>query len=262
MWGHQPLQMRDSKADFCFSRGVGQHTLPPQGTSMLIPHAIVFDVDGTLLDTSADIVSAMNHAFAARGRAPLEAAGFLRFVGDGARMLCARAAGLPEDHPEVTALVDAYVSYYVEHPLDKTTFMPGARAALEALRNYKLAICTNKPRPATEAVLANLGITHRFATMVAGGDMPERKPDPQPVLEIARRLSLQPAQLVVVGDGPQDVEAGRRAGARTVGIVGTIVPLERLRTAGPDVLLDSMTDLPGVMERWAQSTVRASSRLT
>jgi 2-phosphoglycolate phosphatase len=228
---------------------------------MLIPRAIVFDVDGTLLDTSADIVAALNYALTSRGHAPLSAAALLRFVGDGARVLCARAARLSEDDPEVERLHQAYVAYYVAHPLDFTTFMPGARAALDDLRSYKLAICTNKPRAATEAVLSKLGVSHLFATMVAGGDMPERKPDPKPVLEIARRLDVQPSEIVLVGDGPQDVEAGRRAGARTVGIVGTIVSADRLRAADPDVLLDSMGDLPSVMNRWAQATVPASSRL-
>jgi phosphoglycolate phosphatase len=236
-------------------------TRPRQDRTMLIPRAIVFDVDGTLLDTSADIVAALNHAFASRGRATLDPAALLRFVGDGARVLCARAAGLSEADPEVTRLANAYVAYYVDHPLDFTTFMPGARAALDDLRSYKLAICTNKPRAATEAVLDKLGISRLFATVVAGGDMPERKPDPKPVLEIARRLDVHPSEIVLVGDGPQDVEAGRRAGARTVGIVGTIVSVERLKAADPDVLLDSMADLPSVMGRWAQATVRASSRL-
>ena len=228
--------------------------------AMQIPRAIVFDLDGTLFDTSVDIVQAMNYAFSSTGRTPLEPAAFLQFVGDGARLLCAGAAGLPEDAPEVDTLVEAYVRYYVAHPLDHTRFMPGTRSALEQLKHYQCAICTNKPRAATEAVLNKLELADRFVTIVAGGDMPEKKPNPKPVLEIAARLGLAPAQLVVVGDGPQDVEAGRGAGARTVGIIGTIVSEERLRAAGPDVLLDSMDELPSVMARWAESTARASSR--
>ncbi len=221
---------------------------------MQIPRAIVFDLDGTLFDTSIAIVQAMNHAYASRGRAPLAPSEFLQFVGDGARLLCARAAGLPEEDPEVDALVDAYVGYYVAHPLDHTTFMPGAQEALEQLRDYRLAICSNKPRPATEALLGALGVTDRFETILAGGDMLEKKPDPKPVLEIAKRLRLAPSQLVVVGDGPQDVEAGRRAGARTVGIIGTIVAADRLRESSPDVLLHSMADLPAVVARWARAS--------
>jgi 2-phosphoglycolate phosphatase len=219
---------------------------------MLTPRALAFDLDGTLLDSRGDIVAAMNHAFRSRGRPQLEAAAFLRFVGDGARFLCARAAGLPEDDPEVAELVNEYVSYYVAHPADHTTFMPGARAALEELQSYQLAICTNKPRAATEAVLARLEVSNLFCTIVAGGDMDERKPDPKPVLAIATRLGIEPQQMVLVGDGPQDVEAGRRAGARTVGVIGTIVAPERLRAAEPDVLLHSLAELPAVVRQWTR----------
>src|SRR4051812_41704957 len=216
---------------------------------MLAPRAVVFDLDGTLIDSRGDIVAAMNHAFQATGRRSQPEAAFLRFVGDGARMLCARAAGLAEKDPAVDKLLQAYLEHYVDHPTDHTKWMPHAREVLDKLRDYPLALCTNKPRETTEAVLSHLGVRSIFSAVRAGDDIAERKPLPQPLLAIAAQLAVSPEELVVVGDGPQDVEAGRRAGARTIGVVGVFVPRDRLQNTQPDILLDSLLELPDIIAR-------------
>jgi phosphoglycolate phosphatase len=185
------------------------------------------------------------------------AATLLRFVGDGARMLCARAAGLPEKHPEVDPIVASYVEYYLEHPTDHTRWMPNARSVLDELRHYRLGIVTNKPRSTTDVVLGRLGVRSLFSAVVAAGDTPAIKPSPQPVLEIAKQLGMDPGQLVVVGDGPQDIEAGRRAGCRTIGVEGGFLPAERLIASQPDVLIESLLELAPILSRWEDATVRA-----
>ncbi len=96
-----------------------------------------------------------------------------------------------------------------------------------------------------------------FAAIAAGGDHATIKPSPQPILEIAKQLGLDPGQLVVVGDGPQDIEAGRRAGCRTIGVEGGFLPHERLVASQPDVLIQSLEELPHVLSRWEDATVRA-----
>src|SRR6185312_859596 len=173
------------------------------------------DLDGTLIDSRGDIVAAANHALIRRNRAPLPGAVLVRFIGDGARTLVARAAQLPEASEEVNALVDAFNEYYVEHPLDFTRWSPGAQEALEAfaeeMPEISLGICTNKPRVVTEAVLAALGIRTRFRAIVAGGDLPEKKPAPGPLLHLAKALRVGPERLVMVGDSAQDVECARGA---------------------------------------------------
>src|SRR5215471_17167124 len=92
---------------------------------------IVFDLDGTLIDSSGDIVTAVNHALEVNDKPRVPATTLLRFVGDGARMLCARAAGLSEKSAEVEAILERYVEYYLEHPTDYTRWMPHARAVLD-----------------------------------------------------------------------------------------------------------------------------------
>jgi 2-phosphoglycolate phosphatase len=224
------------------------------------PTAIVFDLDGTLIDSSGDIAAAANHALTMTGRRVLPVTTILRFAGDGARPLCARASGLSESDPELDMVVDAYLDFYADHPIVNTRWMPHARQALEELRDCPLAICTNKPRRTTEIVLAALGVRTLFAVVIAGGDVPDRKPSPGPVLAVAEQLRLAPNQLVVVGDGPQDVESGRRAGTRTIGVEGGFVPRERLAGAHPDVLIGSLAELPSVVSRWRDATVRAGPR--
>jgi phosphoglycolate phosphatase len=213
----------------------------------LAPRAIVFDLDGTLIDSRRDIAAATLHALASHGFPALEPELIYGFVGDGARALLARAAAIAPTDPRLAALLSSFLAYYAEHPLDHTSFCPGAEAALSELSFLPLAICTNKPRLTTLRVLEGLGIGARFAVVLAGDDLPKSKPDPLPIRHIAERLELKPGALVVVGDGAQDVLAGRAAGARTVGVEGGIQPLSRLTAANPDVLISSLSELPNVV---------------
>jgi len=229
---------------------------------MLPPTAIAFDLDGTLIDSRGDIVAAMNHALEATGRAALPGSVVVRFVGDGARCLCARAAQLPETHADIDRLYDLFVAYYVEHPIDFTRWTPGAQEALDALAQLPdmvLAICTNKPRGAAEAVLSALGVRTRFRALVAGGDLPEKKPAPGPLLQIAKLLRVETANLVMVGDSPQDIECARRARVRSVGVLSGFTSRDKLAAARPDVTLESLAELPEVITRWREATTRITA---
>jgi phosphoglycolate phosphatase len=229
---------------------------------MLPPTAIAFDLDGTLIDSRGDIVAAMNHALLRTGRNPLPGPVIVRFVGDGARSLCARSAQLPEYSDEVTRLAELFVEYYIEHPVDFTRWAPGAQETLEIcaeeLPEMALGICTNKPRPITEAILASLGIRTRFRGLVAGGDLPEKKPAPGPLLHLCKLLRTAPESTVMVGDGAQDIECARRAGMRCVAVDSGFSSRDRLLAARPDVMLRSLAELPEVIKRWRDATARVA----
>jgi phosphoglycolate phosphatase len=220
---------------------------------MMLPTAVrcvVFDLDGTLIDSRLDIAGATNHALSELDLPTLPVERVASFVGDGAAALLARAAGVKEDDPLVHELLAPFLDFYAAHPAVHTTLMPGALDALAALGpRYSLALCTNKPRRTTDAVLSALGLARHFAVVLAGGDLPLKKPDPAPLLHIAERLGLAPNELAMVGDGPQDIEAGRAAGAFTVGVRGGIIPFERLLAASPDVMLDGLAELPPLLDR-------------
>ena len=230
--------------------------------TMLPPTVVVFDLDGTLIDSRGDIVAAVNHALAATGRAPLPGQVIVRYVGDGARSLCARAAKLPESSEGVEEVLRHFLEYYARHPLDFTRWMPGAQEMIERLSDLgdlALCVCTNKPRATTDAVLAALGVSTRFRAVVAGGDVADKKPAPEPLLHLAARLGVQPHKMVMVGDGPQDVECARRAGARSIAVLGGFASQEELLESRPDVLLRTMSELWDVLRRWRDATVRLST---
>lgn len=177
---------------------------------------VVFDLDGTLIDSREDIAAAANHALESHGFAALAMSEIAGYVGDGARLLLARAARLADDSPQLDPLLQTYLTYYAAHPTDHTRLLPGAHQALAALRHLPLALCTNKPRAITDAVLATLRLPAEFSVVVAAGDLPKLKPDPLPLQYIAEKLCLSTNQLVMVGDGAQDILCAKSAGSHSV----------------------------------------------
>lgn len=216
------------------------------------PRAVVFDLDGTLIDSAQDIAAAVNHALA-RARLPtLSLERVKGFVGDGARTLLLRASGLPAGDARLETLLADFLEYYGAHGTTFTRPLPGATAALETLgARLPLALATNKQRKSTEMVLAALGLERHFRVVVAGGDSPRPKPSPEQLEYVAQRLGVETRELVMVGDGPQDVLAGQAAGARTVAVRGGMASDERLLATEPDAALASLEELPALLERWA-----------
>lgn len=209
---------------------------------------VVFDLDGTLVDSRADIARAANHALSRHGCVALSEEQIGTFVGDGARNLMIRASGLSEESPLFGELLRTFLDYYPEHACEQTVLMPGAREALEALRELPMAVLTNKPRAATVAVLEGLKISGYFRSVIAGGDLPFLKPEPALLRESAKKLGVPVSAVAIVGDGPQDVLCGRNAGAFTVGVLGGIADQQALRDACPDRLLASLHDLADAVE--------------
>jgi len=209
------------------------------------PLAVAFDLDGTLVDSRLDIAAACNHVLTSAGRVPLDPQVIASFVGDGVAHLVARAFELRIEAPELPELTTRLVAYYSAHPVDHTRWMPGAIEALDALASVPLAIVTNKARAVTLRVLEALGASARFAFVFAGGDGP-LKPSPEPVLAVARALSVPVGSLWVVGDAEQDILSARAAGAFAVAVRGGFADDERLQAASPDVTLASLLELPAL----------------
>jgi 2-phosphoglycolate phosphatase len=217
---------------------------------------VVFDLDGTLVDSRRDIAEAANYALETAGLSRLPQDELESYVGDGAPLLMARAARIDVKDLKTAAMVADFLDYYAEHPIDHTTVMPGGLEALDALANLPLGVCTNKPRRTSIAVLRGLGLEARFKGVVAGDDLPQRKPDPAMVTESARLLGLPVRSIVMVGDGPQDVLSGRAAGAFTIGVRGGIQALERLTASAPDLIIDTLAELPEAVSQLARGTRR------
>lgn len=217
---------------------------------------VVFDLDGTLVDSRRDIVCATNFALTQLGRGALPDDVVTGFIGDGARTLMSRATAIEEADPSLEPYLSAFLDYYSDHALVHSRPLPGALAVLATLgEGLPIALCTNKPRRTTLRVLAGLGMRACFTAIEAGGDRPQKKPHPAPLLALAERLGFSPGRVVMVGDGPQDVACARAAGARSVGVLGNIATPTALRAAEPDALLANLGELPALLHRWrAQAT--------
>ncbi len=205
-----------------------------------MPGLVVFDLDGTLVDSSTDLASSVNALLAqlAPGVAPLPLEVVRGFIGEGAALLISRSlarAGL-EVPPE--RALPVFLAVYRERLLETTRCYPGIPEALAALADLSLAVLTNKPGDLARPLLAGLGLLPRFAHVIGGGDLPTRKPDPQGLLELMRRCGCGPERTLLVGDSRVDVETGRAAGVRVLGVAWGLDP-EGLRGAGPEIEVGS-----------------------
>jgi phosphoglycolate phosphatase len=208
------------------------------------PSVLVFDLDGTLIDSHQDIAQAVNHVLVQSDRAPLSAQVITSYVGDGARKLLERAASLTPESPELSHLLAGFLEYYNANATIFTTVYPQVRETLDRLqRTHTLALCTNKPRVTTDRVLLELELAPYFASVVAGDDLPHQKPHPAPLLHIAQQQRVNPNALAMIGDGPQDIQCGRAVGAFCVGVVFGMKPPDAMLKATPDHVVTRFADL-------------------
>lgn len=220
--------------------------------------AVVFDLDGTLVDSCEDIARATNYCLERAGFPVRTRADIQGFIGDGARQLLARAAELHPTDARLDGMLERFFVYYTAHAVDHTRLLPGAAEMLAALAHLPRALCTNKPRITTLALLEGLRIDGEFDVVVAAGDVPHNKPHPAPLERVGALLGVPCPELVLVGDGPQDVACAQAAGARCIGISdGVIVPLERLREAGPDAIAP-LAEVPALIARWQAAAANLS----
>ena len=175
--------------------------------------AVLFDLDGTLIDSRADLATGVNLTRRDLGLAPLAPEVIAGFVGDGVRALLTRA--LPECPERLEEALRLNHGHYCDHLLDETRLYPGALGALARLASagWRLALVTNKPRAFTDLILAGLGVAPLLSAVVGGGEGP-LKPDPAPLFRALAACGAEPGPSWMVGDHCTDLEAGRRAGLR------------------------------------------------
>ena len=210
----------------------------------------MFDLDGTLADTLADIAASTNHVRARHGLAVLSAAVVKTFVGDGARSLLRRALGevLPTDAAAGERQIDAAFAMYVEHHrtqcLVQARLYPGVGAFLEGLRErgHALGVVTNKPEQFAKPLLRHLGLGELLGVIVGGDTLPQKKPDPAPLHFALRTLGAVAGVGTMVGDSVQDLRAGKAAGLRTIACLFGYGEAAALRAHGADRFWTSFGD--------------------
>ncbi len=208
---------------------------------------LIFDLDGTLIDSRLDLVHSINATLRHFRRPELPDEVVASYVGDGAPMLVRRALGDPKDEAFVKEALEYFLAYYRVHKLDHTHLYDGIKKSLAAIRNSNgvqrtMAVLSNKPVHPSRAIVEVLGLTEFFVHVYGGNSFPTKKPDP----EGARRLLCEtktPAQeAVIIGDSSVDVITGRNAGTWTCGVTYGFAP-HTLCEAPPDVVIDQPGEL-------------------
>jgi len=203
---------------------------------------LIFDLDGTLADTRADLTAAVNSALERLELRPLSVEQVCRFVGDGVQVLLGRALG-PAHRELLDAGVQLFREYYAEHLLDSTRLYPGVQDTLEHFRRKRKAIITNKPLQFTERILRGLQIDRHFEVVLGGDSTVERKPHPEPAQKVLTITGIAARRGVVVGDSPADIEMARRAGLYSVAVTYGLRSADELKATAPDLLLDDLRAL-------------------
>jgi len=214
---------------------------------------VVFDLDGTLADTSPDLTDALNYMLTQLGRKPVPGAHVIEMVGRGMRNLMERA--LAATGPMTPALVEKalpiFLQYYAVHIADRSRPYEGVTVALDLLRarGAKLALCTNKPEQLARKLLAAFGWSERFASVVGGDTLPARKPDPASLREAIRQAGGGPA--VLVGDSIIDIQTAAAAGVPCVAV--TFGFRDRpAKELGATALIDHFDQLAGALQKLHQ----------
>jgi phosphoglycolate phosphatase len=214
------------------------------------PHKIkllIFDLDGTLIDSRLDLIHSVNAMLQHLGRPELPGDRIASYIGDGAPTLVRRALGDPSDEHLVNEALEHFLAYYRIHKLDHTHAYDGIQPMLAAIRSTngfsrQMAVLTNKPVGPSRAIIDALGLAEFFTHVYGGNSFPTKKPDPQGAQTILQETKNRPDETLMVGDSSVDVITGRNAGLWTCGVTYGFAP-HTLREAPPDVSIDKPHEL-------------------
>ncbi len=215
---------------------------------------VLFDLDGTLVDTAPDLVAVLNELLHESGRVRMPFAIARNEVSNGAIGLLRLGFGELTVPAELDRLRARFLEIYRRNLCVRSRLFIDIETLFRENDEFAWGIVTNKPHAFTEPLLAQLGIAGRWGTIVSGDRLPQRKPDPAPLLLAARELDLPPGSCVYIGDAPRDVEAGRAAGMKTVAAAfGYIRPHEDPTAWGADFLVRQPHEISAVLRQLRRS---------
>lgn len=204
--------------------------------------ALIFDLDGTLIDSKQDLIRSVNAMLVEMGRKPLHEDTVSSYIGHGAPRLVARALGNRATEEECERALKFFLAHYDEHKLDSTRAYPGVAEALEELREFPMAVLTNKPVRVSRKILEGLGLGEHFLAVYGGNSFETKKPDPLGAMKILEELNAAPSEAVMVGDSEVDVLTARNTGTFAVAVNYGFGTHDR-KAYPADVYLDRLTDL-------------------
>lgn len=208
--------------------------------------ALVFDLDGTLIDSKLDLVLSVNAAMREVHRPELDHEVIASYVGNGAPILIKRAMGAGASERDCARALDFFLRYYREHMLDNTVAYQGVQEGLDALASFPMAVLTNKPVRVSKAILEGLGLVKYFRAVYGGNSFETKKPDPAGMLSVLRELNTAPQEALMVGDSEVDVQTARNAQARSCGVTYGFGE-HGFAKCPPDMMVDSLVELAEVL---------------
>jgi phosphoglycolate phosphatase len=212
---------------------------------------LIFDLDGTLIDSKLDLALSINSMLEHMGRATLPHETIYGFVGNGAPVLVRRSLGEGATVADAERGLAYFLDYYRAHMLDNTVAYPGVFEGLEMLKGQPMAVLTNKPTRFSQAILDGLGLSHYFRFVYGGNSFERKKPDPMGVEKLLCDLSAAPREAMMVGDSEVDMRTARNAGIWACG-VSYGLGAEGLAAVPPDLMVDSLADLPACLNGHAR----------
>lgn len=210
---------------------------------------LIFDLDGTLLDTSQDITNAINHAIKPLGLKPLSVEKTTSMVGYGITKLIENLVSA--QFQEKT--LNRFLEYYSKHLLDNTKPYPGIKETLSELGSYKKAVISNKRESYSREVLDGNGLLEFFDSILGSDSVAERKPSPAPIFEVLKRADVSKEEAVIIGDSNFDIEAGKAAGIRTIAVTYGYRSKEYLKEA--DFMIDAFGELLTLLPKIDKKTL-------
>jgi len=213
---------------------------------------LIFDLDGTLVDSREDLANSVNAMLGHFGKKELPHDVIASYIGDGAPMLVRRSLGDPDDENFVQDALLYFMAWYREHKLDTTFVYKGIRESLDAIRHsrnsqpLKMAVLSNKPVGPSRAIVEALGLGAYFFQIYGGNSFHTKKPDPAGVQALLEESGAEPEETVIIGDSDIDVLTARNAGIYSVGVTYGLAP-HTLQDAPPDVLIDHPQELALVL---------------
>lgn len=233
----------------CYSSLMSRFNHPFDSASI---NLVIFDLDGTLIDSRLDLIQSVNAMLVHFKRPELPGEVVASYVGDGAPMLVRRALGDPKDHKFVKQALEFFLSYYREHKLDHTVVYEGVPEALKQIQSNgtarKMAVLSNKPVRPSRAILEALGLAPLFVRIYGGDSFETKKPDPLGVRTLLNETGTAAENTLIVGDSSIDVLTGRNAGIATCGVTYGFAP-HTLGEVPPDLVLDSPQELARLFSR-------------
>ncbi|MCP1647379.1 phosphoglycolate phosphatase [Pseudomonas nitroreducens] len=214
--------------------------------------AVLFDMDGTLLDTAPDFIAVCQAMLVAHGRAPIDDQRIQDVVSGGARAMVAATFDMDPEAPGFETLRQEFLDRYQEHCAVFTRPYDGMAELLESIERSRLiwGVVTNKPVRFAAPIMEQLGLAERSAVLVCPDHVTKSKPDPEMLLLACSQLNIDPSEVLFIGDDLRDIESGRAAGTKTAAVrYGYIHPDDNPAHWGADVIVDHPRDLLAVLDR-------------